>query len=168
MFQGNCKYVLLCLLLSCSHQIQSREALPASVKDLQYGEVLFYYNQQDYFNSIVRLDIAREQGRLPNHKDEAELMLGGLVLSYGMRNAARDIFQNLLDDEHNDLSVHNRAWLYLAKISYQRGDLPGALNAIVKINGKASVGAYYRQFIRDTRVPYEEVSTSNNDVNVNK
>ena len=134
--QGNCKYVLLCLLLSCSHQIQSREAPPAAVKDLQYGEMLFYYYQQDYFNSIVRLEIAQEQGRLPNHKDEAELMLGGLVLSYGMRNTARDIFQNLLDDDQNDLSVHNRAWLYLAKISYQRGDLPGALNAIVKINGK--------------------------------
>ncbi|HAJ92684.1 MAG TPA: hypothetical protein DCO71_08765 [Gammaproteobacteria bacterium] len=136
MRQGYCKYMLLCLLLSCSQQIQSREASHASVKDLQYGEMLFYYYQQDYFNSIVRLEIAREQGRLPNHKDEAELMLGGLVLSYGMRNTARDIFQNLLDDDQHDLSVHNRAWLYLAKISYQRGDLPGASNAIVKINGE--------------------------------
>jgi len=136
MLQGNCKYVLLFLLLSCSHQIQSQEAPPASVKDLQYGEMLFYYYQQDYFNSIVRLEIAQQQGRLPNHKDEAELMLGGLVLSYGMRNTAREIFQDLLDDDQDDLSVHNRAWLYLAKISYQRGDLPGASNAIAKINGE--------------------------------
>jgi hypothetical protein len=136
MLQGNCKYVLLFMLLSCSHQIQSREEPPSSVKDLQYGEMLFYYYQQDYFNSIVRLEIAQKQERLPNHKDEAELMLGGLVLSYGMRNAAREIFQRLLDDELNALSVHNRAWLYLAKISYQRGDLRGALDAIGHINGK--------------------------------
>lgn len=136
MLQGCCKYVSLILLLCCSQQICARDNPPSSVKDLQYGEMLFYYYQQDYFNSIVRLEMAQQQQHLPNHKDEAELMLGGLVLSYGMRDAARQIFQNLLDDQQNDLSVHNRAWLYLAKISYQRDDLSGALEAIEKINGK--------------------------------
>jgi hypothetical protein len=136
MLQGCCKHVSLILLLCCSQQICARDNPPSSVKDLQYGEMLFYYYQQDYFNSIVRLEMAQQQQHLPNHKDEAELMLGGLVLSYGMRDAARQIFQNLLDDQQNDLSVHNRAWLYLAKISYQRGDLSGALEAIDKINGK--------------------------------
>jgi len=136
MLQGSCKHVALILLLCCSQQISARDNLPSSVKDLQYGEMLFYYYQQDYFNSIVRLEIAQQQQHLPNHKDEAELMLGGLVLSYGMREKARLIFQQLLDDQQNDLSVQNRAWLYLAKISYQRGDLPGALEATKKINGK--------------------------------
>jgi hypothetical protein len=134
--QANCKYLLLPLLLCLSQLTGAREDPPSSVKDIQYGEMLFYYYQQDYFNSIIRLELAQQQDRLPNHKDEAELMLGGLVLSYGMRDAARQIFQLLLDDEQNDLSVHNRAWLYLAKISYQRGDLPGALDAIKQINGK--------------------------------
>jgi tetratricopeptide (TPR) repeat protein len=136
MLQGCCKHVSLILLLCCSQQIGARDNPPSSVKDLQYGEMLFYYYQQDYFNSIVRLEIAQQQEHLPNHKDEAELMLGGLVLSYGMRDKARKIFQQLLDDQQNDLSVHNRAWLYLAKISYQRGDLSGALDATKKINGK--------------------------------
>lgn len=136
MLQGNRKVLLLVLLLGLSTQVAARDEPATSVKDLQYGEMLFYYFQQDYFNSIVRLGIAQQQQKLPNHKDEAELMLGGLVLSYGMRNAARDIFQGLLDDENNDLSVHNRAWLYLAKISYQRGDLPGALKAIQHIKGE--------------------------------
>jgi tetratricopeptide (TPR) repeat protein len=135
MLQGNCKYVLLFVLLCFSYQTLARENPPSSVKDLQYGEMLFYYFQQDYFNSIIRLEIAQEQKHLPNHKDEAELMHGGLLLSYGMRDAARHIFRQLLDDQQNDLSVHNRAWLYLAKISYQRGDLPGALDAIGHING---------------------------------
>jgi tetratricopeptide (TPR) repeat protein len=136
MLQGRCKYVLIFLLLGHSIQALAREDPPSSVRDLQYGEMLFYYFQKDYFNSIVRLEIARKQERLPHHKDEADLMLGGLVLSYGMRDAARQLFQRLLEDEQNDLSVHNRAWLYLAKISYQRGDLPGALEAIGQVNGE--------------------------------
>ena len=135
MLQAACKSMLV-VLLCCPGIVGAGKAPPSSVKDLQYGEMLFYYYQKDYFNSIVRLEIAQQQERLPNHKDEAELMLGGLVLSYGMRDAAREIFQQLLDDKDNDLSVHNRAWLYLAKISYQRGDLQGALDATAHITGK--------------------------------
>ena len=143
MLQGSsCKYVSLILLFFCSQLISARDNPPSSVKDLQYGEVLFYYYQQDYFNSIVRLEIAQQQEHLSNHKDEAELMLGDLVLSYGMRDKARLIFQQLLDDQHIDLSIHNRAWLYLAKISYQRGDLSGALDATEKINGKMTPATY--------------------------
>jgi len=125
---------MLVVLLYSSGIVGAGETSPSSVKDLQYGEMLFYYFQKDYFNSIVRLEMAQEQERLPNHKYEAELMLGGLVLSYGMRDEARQIFQQLLDDKDNNLSVHNRAWLYLAKISHQRGDLQGALDAIANIS----------------------------------
>lgn len=136
MLQLGCKALLLAALLAPTADLAARGEPVTSVKDLQYGEMLFYYFQQDYFNSIVHLGIARQQERLPNHADEAELMMGGLVLSYGMRNKAREIFQGLLDDENNDLSVHNRAWLYLAKISYQRGDLAGALDAIAHVEGE--------------------------------
>jgi hypothetical protein len=136
MLQFSCKALLLAVLLAPASHLAARDDPATSVKDLQYGEMLFYYFQQDYFNSIVHLGIAQQQDRLPNHANEAELMMGGLLLSYGMRNNAREIFQGLLDDESNDLSVHNRAWLYLAKISYQRGDLAGALDAITHVAGK--------------------------------
>ena len=138
MLQVSCKTLLPVILLAISTQIAARDEATTSVKDLQYGEMLFYYFQQDYFNSIVHLGIAQQQDRLPNHANEAQLMMGGLLLSYGMRNSARDIFQTLLDNKKNDLSVHNRAWLYLAKISYQRGDLAGALDAIQHVEGKMS------------------------------
>jgi len=136
MLQVSCKILLSVFLLAISIQIAARDEAPTSVKDLQYGEMLFYYFQQDYFNSIVHLGIAQQQDKLPNHGNEAELMMGGLLLSYGMRNSARDIFQDLLDNKNNDLSVHNRAWLYLAKISYQRADLAGAMDAIQHVQGK--------------------------------
>ena len=62
--------------------------LPSSAQDLQYGEVLFHFYQQDYFNSIVRLQIARLQERLVHHGDEAELLPGGLDLPCGLPAAA--------------------------------------------------------------------------------
>ena len=130
-----CLQVLLTGLLVITRPAIATETPPSSVKDLQYGEVLYHYFQQDYFNSIVRLQIAREQQRLPNHSTEAELMLGGLDLSYGLRDEANSIFQRLLNEQATDVSTRNRAWFYLAKISFQRGDIPAALQAIERVEG---------------------------------
>lgn len=127
--------VLLICLLGFTRPVVAAETLPSSVKDLQYGEVLYHYFQQDYFNSIVRLQIAQQQQRLPNHATEAELMLGGLDLSYGLRDEANRIFQLLLNEKTTDTSTRNRAWFYLAKISFQRADFPAALHAIENVNG---------------------------------
>ena len=130
-----CLQVLLTGLLAITRPAIAAETPPSSVKDLHYGEVLYHYFQQDYFNSIVRLQIARQQQRLPNHSTEAELMLGGLDLSYGLRDEANRIFQRLLNEQATDISTRNRAWFYLAKISFQRGDIPAALQAIGRVEG---------------------------------
>lgn len=130
-----CSRLLLLCLIGITRTLTAADAPPSSVKDLQYGEVLYHYFQQDYFNSIVQLQVARQQQRLPNHAAEAELMLGGLGLSYGLRNEANRIFQRLLGDENTDVSTRNRAWFYLAKISWQRGDINTALQAIERVQG---------------------------------
>ena len=131
----SCSRLLLLCLIGITRILSAAEPPPSSVKDLQYGEVLYHYFQQDYFNSIVRLQIARQQQQLPNHAAEAELLLGGLDLSYGLRNEANRIFQRLLSDENSDVSTRNRAWFYLAKISWQRGDIDAALQAIEHVQG---------------------------------
>jgi hypothetical protein len=113
---------------------------PSSAQDLQYGEVLYHYFQDDWFNSIVRTQIAQTQERLPNHAEEAELMLGGLDLNFGLRNAADEIFQRLLTEESADEQTRNRAWFYLAKISWQRGDTERALRALGQVDGDMSKG----------------------------
>ena len=130
-----CSRLLLLCLIGLTRTLAATDAPPSSVKDLQYGEVLYHYFQQDYFNSIVRLQIARQQQQLPNHAAEAELMLGGLDLSYGLRDEANRIFQHLLSEETTDVSTRNRAWFYLAKISWQRGDIDAALQAIERVQG---------------------------------
>lgn len=118
--------------------VAGERALPSAAQDLQYGESLFYYYQDDWFNSIIRLQIAKQQNRLPYHGKEAELLLGGLDLSYGLRREAGVIFDTLLADSDTDTHTRNRAWFYLAKISYQRGDAVNALNAITHVNGDMS------------------------------
>jgi tetratricopeptide (TPR) repeat protein len=70
---------------------------PHDVKDLHYGDVLFYFYQDDYFDSITRLLAAQQLDRLPNTEGEAELLLGGLYLSLGEHVEAGKIFEALLN-----------------------------------------------------------------------
>lgn len=113
---------------------------PSSALDLQFGEVLFHYYQDDWFNSIVRTEIAQTQQRLPHHAEEAELMRGGLSLNYGLRSQAESIFNELLADSHVDTHTRNRAWYYLARISWQRNDPSRALRALAGIGGDMTPG----------------------------
>ncbi len=103
------------------------------VKDLPYGEILFHFYKQDYFTSLVKLLIAQEKERVPHHVDDTELLAGGMYLSYGMPDKAEAIFNRLLTDE-TPASVRNRAWYYLAKIAWQRGDKQSALTNLEKIS----------------------------------
>lgn len=127
------------LLLLCPVPGMSGADKPSTAQDLQYGEALFHYYQQDWFNSIVRLQIAKTQDALPNHANDAELLLGGLDLSYGLRDEASRIFEQLLA-KHSDELTRNRAWYYLAKISWQRNDPLAALKALSRLDGEMSQG----------------------------
>jgi outer membrane protein assembly factor BamD (BamD/ComL family) len=93
---------------------------PVRVRDLSYGEVLFYFYQDDYFTALTRLLAAEDLKRIPHHEADAELLRGGLYLSLGNHNEAGAIFERLLKDQVSR-GVRNRAWYYLAKIWYQRG-----------------------------------------------
>ncbi len=136
MLRVACSFILPVMLTLQMVTVYAAEGKPPSTaQDLQYGETLFYYFQDDWFNSIVRLQIAQQQERLPNHRDEAELLLGGLDLSYGLRNEASRIFENMLTDAHTDEQTRNRAWFYLAKISFQRSDPVNALQALSRVSG---------------------------------
>ena len=92
---------------------------PTTIKDLYYGDVLFYFYQDDYFNALTRLRAAQDKGRVSHHADEAELLLGGLYLSYGQHLEAGKIFERLLA-RTSLLPSRNRAWFYLGKVWYQR------------------------------------------------
>ena len=132
--------IIRCLCLLSAFLIPAAQAAksdrePIVVQDPQYGEVLFYFYQEDYFPAIVRLLAAREQEQLSDHADEAELLLGGMYLSYGHHLEAAQIFERLLA-ANVDTEIRDRTWFFLAKIWYQRGYLDKARNALATIEGE--------------------------------
>ncbi len=92
----------------------------AQVKDLSYGDGLFYFFQSENLEALTRLDAYARWGRLPNHGPDTELMLGALYLELGLHNEAGERFERLLG-ETVPQGVRNRAWFYLAKVWYARG-----------------------------------------------
>ena len=126
--------VLALVLLLCSGMAMAVEKKPQQVLDLQYGEVLFHFYQDDYFTAITHLMAAQQRQQLPHHAREAELLLGGLQLSYGMRSEAQRQFEAVLD-EQVDRDVRNRAWHYLARIAYQRDRLEEAQASLRQVSG---------------------------------
>ena len=105
---------------------------PIVVEEPHYGEVLFYFYQEDYFPAIVRVLAAEEQGQLERHAAQAELLKGGLYLSYGHHLEAAAIFERLLADNVNP-EIRDRTWFFLAKIWRQRGYLDKAQRALDNI-----------------------------------
>jgi hypothetical protein len=108
---------------------------PQDVKDLHYGDVLFYFYQDDYFDSITRLLAARQLDRIPHTEGEAELLLGGLYLSLGEHVEAGRIFEELLNKNTSE-AVRNKAWFYLGKVWYQRGYLEESERALRQVSDK--------------------------------
>ena len=108
---------------------------PVVVKDAHYGEVLFYFYQEEYFPAIVRVLAAREQSKIGHHDAEAELLLGGLYLSYGHHLRAAEIFERLLAG-NVEPGIRDRTWFFLAKIWHQRGYPEKAQAALHSIEGE--------------------------------
>jgi hypothetical protein len=114
------------------------EKLPLThVRDLHYGDVLFYFYQEKDLESLTRLLAYEQWGRMPHHEDDTRLLAGGLYLELGMHNEAGQIFASVLT---NDVptGVRNKAWFYLAQVWYARGYFDKADAALRKINGRMS------------------------------
>ena len=91
--------------------------LPAvQVQDLHYGDVLFYFYQQDHFDALVRLAAYRDQGKIATQARDSELLRGGLYLSLGQHREAREIFERLLADPSTPQDVRNQAWFWLGNL----------------------------------------------------
>ncbi len=105
-----------------------------ALKDPHYGDTLFHFYQDHYFSAVTSLMVSQHFDRVSHHGDEAELLRGGLLLSYGLHREAGEIFTRLID-QGTTPSVRDRAWFYLAKIRYQRSLMTEAADAADRING---------------------------------
>lgn len=104
------------------------------VLDPHYGDTLFRFYQDQYFSAITNLMVSQHFNRVSQHADEAEVLRGGMLLSYGMHHEAGRIFAQLIE-KGAPPPVRDRAWYYLAKIRYQRGFIAEADEAMARIEG---------------------------------
>ncbi|MBZ2169078.1 tetratricopeptide repeat protein [Marinobacter sp. F4216] len=116
-----------------------------SVQDLKYGAILFEFYQQNYFEALVEYAWAEEHGGIVNHGTYPELLKGGISLSYGLDSQAENIF-NRVARENLDEETRNRAWFYLGKMQYLRGDVDDAARNLARVQGglPAAVDDEYR------------------------
>lgn len=137
-WQGPALLAGLALLAAAAPAVARRHdagRLPAiTVEDLPYGDVLFYYYQGRDFEAAARLMAYEQLSELPHHEADGRLLLGSLYLSLGMTEQAGGLFQALLTS-NVPVGVRNRAWFYLARVRYTSGDLPGAEQALGRMQG---------------------------------
>lgn len=134
-FSRHALWLALCLALSgYGSHVGAGTGKPSEVQDLAYGEVLFEFYQERYFDAISRLQQAQERHELDYHAGEAELLLGGMSLSYGLDRAASRLFHRLLNDDVRP-EVRDRAWYYLGRIAFQKGRPADAAAALAHIDG---------------------------------
>ena len=104
-----------------------------AVKDLLYGTSLFHFYQGDYFNALTELKVGQKRQQLPHHGAQARLLEGGISLAWNMDNSAQQIFNELLAD-HLNPEEQARAWFYLGKLQFQRGEYEDARTAFQQLH----------------------------------
>ena len=115
-----------------------------ALKDLYFGEALFYAHQGRYFEALERLDteiIQHDQLDEPEldslfyHIDDAEFSLGDFELRYRMHHRAGRAIRAVLEGAVDEV-VRNDAAFRLAKIHFQKGQMADAIRALDRIDGR--------------------------------
>lgn len=119
-------------------------SLGTELKDLHFGEALYYAHQGQYLEALERLDAELGQYReldepqldtLHFHVGEAEFSVGDFELNYRMHHRAGRAIKAVLEG-NVDEAVRNEAAYRLARIHFQKDQLEEALHALERINGR--------------------------------
>ncbi len=114
------------------------------LKDLYFGEALYYANQGHYFEALERLDaeLAQHHGldepeldTLYIHIGEAEFSVGDFELRYRMHHRAGRAIRAVLEGDVDE-AVRNEAAFRLARIHFQKDQPEDALRALDRISGR--------------------------------
>ena len=114
-----------------------------ALKDLHFGEALYFAHQGDFFRALERLDTeVRQHGgvdepefdSLFHHIDDAEFSLGDFELRYRMHHRAGRAITAVLEGAVEP-TVRNDAAYRLARIHFQKGQMSDAMRALDRIEG---------------------------------
>lgn len=114
------------------------------LRDLYFGEALYYAKQGYYFDALERLDAELDQhygldepglDTLYYHIGQAEFFVGDFELNYRMHHRAGRAISAVLEGDV-DQEVRNEAAFRLARIHFQKGQMRDALDALDRIEGR--------------------------------
>ncbi len=124
-------------------------AVPVSaspLRDLHFGEALFYAHQEQYFDALERLDAEIAQhyrvdeptlDSLIYHIEEAEFSVGDFELFYRMHHRAGRAIRAVLEANVPD-AVRNDAAYRLARIHFQKDQPDAALHVLDAMTGEVT------------------------------
>jgi hypothetical protein len=124
--------------------VPSGSAVGMDLRDLYFGEALYYAYQERYFEALQRLDaeIAQHYGvdepeldSLQYHIKHAEFSVGDFELNYRMHHRAGRAIKAVLEADVDE-EVRNEAAFRLARIHFQKGQPDDALHALERIRGR--------------------------------
>jgi hypothetical protein len=135
--------VLLTILIFAVSSALAGPSAPKDLKDLYFGEALYYAFQGDWFDAIARIDTELmqhyridepERDTLYYHIDQAEFDVGDFELAYRMHQRAGRAITAVIEGNVEE-QVRNEAIFRLARIYFQKDQPVNALYAAERISG---------------------------------
>ncbi len=136
-------FVLLIILIFSASSALAAPSAPNKLKDLYFGEALYYAFQEDWFDAIARLDTELrqhygvdepERDTLHYHINQAEFDVGDFELAYRMHQRAGRAITAVIEGNVEE-PVRNEAIFRLARIYFQKDQPQDALQAVERIRG---------------------------------
>jgi Tfp pilus assembly protein PilF len=131
------------VLCALSALLPALPAAGAELRDLHFGEALYYAYQGRFFDALERLDVEIAQHRgvdepqldsLQLHIGHAEFSVGDFELHYRMHQRAGRAIEAVLEAKVPD-PVRNEASFRLARIHFQKDQPDAALQVLEGIHG---------------------------------
>lgn len=109
------------------------DPIPAkSIKAPYFGDVAFRLYQQDDASALAALTTSQQLRRLGLRDEEVEALRASMLLAYGLHRDAGEAFAQL-SERATSAQARDRAWVNLAKVRFQRGQLALAEDALSRV-----------------------------------
>ena len=152
------RFTLILSVFLCSSSLYAASGLKdVELRDLYFGEVLYYAYQDLHFDALARLDTELSQyyeldesklDPFHGHLTQAEFSVGELEMQYRMNQRAGRAIQAVLG-EGIDLAIRNQAALALARVFYKKNDPASTLYALELIRDEPEKSRYQEKYSLD-------------------
>jgi hypothetical protein len=152
------RFLLIIVVFTYSILVHAASGLKeVELRDLYFGEILYYAYQDLPFDALARLDNELSQyysldesdlDPFNYHLGQAEFSVGDMEMQYRMSQRAGNAIQAVLGDGI-DLAIRNQAALALARVFYKKNDPQSTLYALDLIREEPEKSRYEKIYSLD-------------------